>query len=70
MDQREKDILELCRQIINMNTPVYYNSNGPDETSCPFCCKKIHNDSGEISDIEHSSNCAYLIAKDLSTNLL
>lgn len=69
MEQRDKDIIDMCNQIINMYAPVYYNPNGADETGCPFCHQKIYNDSGEIASINHKQNCAYLIAKDLSTGL-
>lgn len=67
---REKDILRLCVSVLNTYPDVYYNPNGADESTCPFCYKKVYNDNGDMSEIKHDNNCAYLIAKDLSTGLL
>lgn len=67
-DSREKDIQELCRQVLNCQPEVYYNPNGADITTCPFCINKVENSSGDMEEISHDINCAYNIAKDLSTN--
>lgn len=68
--EREKDILELCRQVLNASPAVYYNLNGADDSTCPFCHERVYYADAHISEIKHSTNCAYLIAKDLSTNCL
>lgn len=68
MDDREKEIQILCASIVNTSPNRYYNSNGPDGSSCPFCYEGGHIEA-EMEDITHSTDCAYLIAKDLSTNL-
>lgn len=60
---REKDIQELCRQVLKETYPNYNDSDG--FISCPFCSEDSYDN--EMSDIEHEPNCAYLIAKDLST---
>lgn len=71
MEQREKDIIELCRQVLSAtpNTFIDYNYN-QDDSTCPFCAVKVFIANAEMDDIKHLTNCAYLIAKDLSTNLL
>lgn len=67
-NQREMEVQELCRQIINMSPKWDYTDN---ETQCPLCYKVVkHNDNASMSEIKHDTNCAYLIAKDLTTNLL
>lgn len=68
-EQREKDIQELCRQVLEMSPEFWDNPNGAYESNCPLCNggggKDYHAD---MSELKHESNCAYLIAKDLSTN--
>jgi len=66
--ERERDILELCNQVLNASPAVYYNPNGADDSTCPFCHERVYYADADISEIKHSTNCAYLIAKDLSTN--
>lgn len=68
--QRQQDILKLCEAVLQMPPERYYNPNGSDESTCPMCFKKVYNCSSDISDIDHSKDCGYLIAKDLSTGLL
>jgi len=64
-EQREKDVQELCKKVINI-IPNYY------ETTCPFCYEMeiigYGNKQTEMSKIKHKPDCAYLIAKDLSAN--
>ena len=75
-EQREKDIQELCRQVLEMPSEFWDNPNGAYESTCPFCYvieyrgggdKKYH---ARMNELEHEGNCAYLIAKDLSTNCI
>ena len=73
--QREKDIQELCKQVLNANTEFRDNPFGAYESTCPFCSVTEYrggteNYHADISEIKHEQNCAYLIAKDLSTNNL
>lgn len=77
IDQRERDILTLCDAVLSMSANGWDNPNGAYETTCPLCYAKEYrggSPSGkifaEMSEIEHKLNCAYLIAKDLSTNLI
>jgi len=74
MDQREKDIQTLCKAVLDVSPEFWDNPNGPYEYTCPFCRQQIMQGGGHpspsISDIPHSPDCAYLIAKDLSTGLL
>lgn len=67
MEDREKDIQELCKQVINVSphyTPT--SARNGTEYTCPFCYSGSNDD--EMKLIEHKQECAYLIAKDLSTN--
>jgi len=68
--QREKELQELCVQVLSANPDRYYNPNGADETTCPFCHAKDYSSgcAADIEDIKHDVNCAYNIAKGLSTN--
>lgn len=70
MDARERDIQELCKQVLS--TCCEYtsinNMSGLGEHSCPFCgTQGYHSDSMET--LKHDVNCAYLIAKDLSVGV-
>lgn len=67
-ESREKDIQELCKQVLEMPTNFWDNPNGAYESSCPFCSAIEYRDHADMSELKHDSNCAYLIAKDLSTN--
>jgi hypothetical protein len=68
--QREKELQELCLEVLNASPERYYNPNGADETTCPFCHAKDYSTgcTADISDIKHETNCAYNIALGLSTN--
>ena len=70
-DQREKEIQALCKAVLESDTEFWDNPNGAYENSCPFCCAIEHrvgrNKHASISEIKHDGDCAYLIAKDLST---
>jgi hypothetical protein len=67
---REQDVLSLCEKVRNISAVYNYNPNGPDTSSCPFCHESVYDDFGDMSEITHKQNCAYLLAKDLSTNLV
>jgi hypothetical protein len=72
IDQREKDIQALCEAVLDMSADFYDNPNGPYETTCPFCHAKDYRGGNErayafMSELQHKHDCAYLIAKDLST---
>jgi len=64
---KQTDIAEVCEQVINATPSVWINSNGADETTCPFCHAKIYESVGDMGELPHNNNCAYLIAKDLKT---
>ena len=67
MDNREKDIQELCKAILSKSlTESDYCSGG---AYCPFCYKDNNWDIQDITKAEHEQQCPVLIAKDLSTNL-
>lgn len=75
MDGREKDILKLCDAVLHTSPDQWDNPNGPYETTCPFCYAKECRGGGEniwasMAELKHKPDCAYLIAKDLSTGLL
>jgi len=79
---REKDIQELCKQVINLEaefSPANDFIGRPEEFDCLFCSESIDEieakkmginfyDNVVMHYIKHKTNCAYLIAKDLSTN--
>lgn len=73
MDDREKEIQRLCSSILDMSTSFWDNPNGPYESSCPICGATEYYGGGvrhpSMDDIHHIPDCAYLIAKDLSTGL-
>lgn len=72
-EQREADVQMLCNAVLNTSTEFYDNPNGAYESTCPFCGVIEHrgweNNHASIEEISHNSDCAYLIAKDLKTNL-
>ena len=67
--QREKDVQTLCRQVLSARVDVYYNPNGPDDSTCPFCREETSGAEYDISLINHKPDCAFFIAKDLTTNI-
>lgn len=67
---RDKDVLELCQKVLEVGAIYEYNSNSYDATRCPFCYEFEYGDNGSMYTIKHINDCAWLIAKDLSTNLL
>ena len=76
IDQRESDILKLCEAVLTTSANYWDNPNGAYETTCPFCRVEEHRGGGHdsifasMSELKHNPECAYLIAKDLSTGLL
>lgn len=73
--EREKDVLKLCEAVLDISPIHWDNPNGPYETTCPFCNVTSYRGGGgsiwaSMSELNHESDCAYLVAKDLSTNLL
>jgi len=64
MEHREKDIQELCKQVLETYCEEDENRG---MRSCPWCGNETMW-KNEIKDICHDHECAYLIAKDLSTN--
>jgi len=73
INTREKDILELANQVIEMSLIKYYNSCGSDEFTCPLCdvSIKIRGKEKEpyAATFPHALSCGYLIAKDLLTRM-
>lgn len=71
--ERENDVQEMCRQVLNATPMTHYDKdNYQDYISCPFCNERFtvgYYTDHYIDEIEHSPDCAYHIAKDLSTNL-
>tara|TARA_R110000772_G_scaffold141265_2_gene250894 strand:- start:301 stop:504 length:204 start_codon:yes stop_codon:yes gene_type:complete len=63
---REKDIQELCNQVLTAS--LIPESGDSGYTQCPFCLAEGLWNDDEMNEITHKSTCAYLIAKDLSTN--
>lgn len=71
--EREKDIQKLCTAVLGVPVNFWDNPNGAYENSCPFCSAEEkrggQNMFANMSELKHDSDCAYLIAKDLSTNI-
>lgn len=73
-DQREKDIQALCDAVLYMSADYWDNPNGGYESKCPFCHASESRGGGgriwaSMSELDHKKDCAYFIAKDLSTNM-
>jgi hypothetical protein len=67
-EAREKELQNICFQVQHARLDVYYNPNGADSSTCPFCRESVGWADADLTDINHAHDCAYLIAKDLSTN--
>lgn len=65
MEGREKDIQELCEQVLGASLIPERGDCG--YTECPFCLAEGGWDDVDMDEIKHESTCAFLIAKDLST---
>ena len=68
MNNREKDIQELCKQV--KNASVLPESGDCGYTMCPFCYAYGPWNADTVDEIQHDPDCAYLIAKDLSTGMI
>ena len=64
-EEREKDIQELCRQVLEHSVYWEYSSNRYDAFVCMFCGAETSDRNSNLT-IKHKNECAYLIAKDLS----
>jgi hypothetical protein len=67
MEQREKDIQELCKQVLNMEIEHYEDDQCRDNYWCPICDAYEGFKNVTMETIQHEPTCAYLIAKDLSS---
>lgn len=73
-ENREREVQELCRLVIEEDVEFDFSDYGPDVYYCPYCCARtltrdVPKRNVTLADIKHDpDNCAYLIAKDLSTN--
>ena len=73
-NQREKDIQAVCNAVILQGANWEYNPNGYDAWHCKFCYAELMDNDQKLDTPEalkqmlHKQDCAYLIAKDLSTN--
>lgn len=75
MEAREKDIQAVCNAVIEQGASWSYYSNSYDRWHCNFCYAELIDNDQKLStnealkEMNHKQDCAYLIAKDLSTNL-
>ena len=71
MNNRENDIQKLCKSVKEIPPIFWDNPNGGYEFECPFCSALVvvggGRDEPTMETLKHDSECAYLIAKDLST---
>lgn len=71
LSDRDLEVIELCKRVIETRPNTWYNPNGADESTCPFCYRCVKYADASMHDIEHDpKDCAWLLAKDLSTNLI
>lgn len=72
-ENREREVQELCRLVMEEDVESDFSDYGPDAYYCPYCCARtltrdIPKRNVTLADIKHDpGSCAYLIAKDLST---
>jgi len=71
----ENEIKLLVKKVLNVTLDFYDNPNGGYEYTCPFCENYTSIGGNEkatptMNTFEHRLDCAYLIAKSLSTNIL
>lgn len=64
---READIQKVCLHIITMS-PESTGDYGSG-AQCPFCYADCSWNEDDLKNVEHKSDCIYLIAKDLTTNI-
>lgn len=64
--EREKDIQIVCNAILNSD--IRNTGDSGSGGMCPFCYKDCSWNC-DISEVNHSLDCPYLVAKDLMTNL-
>jgi hypothetical protein len=64
-----EDVVKLINGVLEARMDTYYNPNGRDATTCPFCLEEIQEGWASAVEIDHAPDCVYLIAKDMSTNL-
>lgn len=64
LDEREKDIQALCDAVLSMG--VEQTGDHGSGGQCPLCFKDC-SWKASLFEIEHDSDCAFLIAKDLKT---
>lgn len=70
---RNQDVLTLCKAVLKTSVKFFDNPNGAYENSCPFCRTMTKSGSENpiaMHELKHKPNCAWLIAKDLSTGLI
>lgn len=63
---RERDILSLCKSVLNIDVHFWDNP----KSRCPFCNAVQWSDNVSMAELKHAQDCAYTIAKDLTTGLL
>jgi len=69
MDNREKDIQEICRQMMHDYFYIGSLDHNYDDVVCKRCKNIGVNGSEDPSTIKHADNCTYVLALDLSTGM-
>tara|TARA_R110000868_G_scaffold109965_1_gene298480 strand:+ start:341 stop:550 length:210 start_codon:yes stop_codon:yes gene_type:complete len=69
MNERDKDIITVLKAVLDIQPSNNYSSNG-NWSTCPFCYNHVNYETDDIKDITHLLTCPYLIAKDLTTNII
>jgi hypothetical protein len=69
---REAEVQRLARGVLAVNAVFWDDPNGPYHWDCPLCGEGETGGHGVdygMKDIKHKSDCAYVIAKGLVTNM-
>jgi len=72
-ENREREVQALVAAVLDTSVEFFDDPNGPYTWSCPFCYAKktggyaLLEKGFSMDDLDHVTECAYLIAKGLRT---
>jgi len=68
-----REVQLLVKEVLSGSVQFYDNPNGAYEWTCPYCCGKLEGGHETLlkgvcmDDLQHDHDCAYIIAKGLTT---
>jgi len=68
-DFRSEDVVKIVGAILEVSPDFWDNPNGPYTYTCPFCEEQSYSYGDDMNDINHGKDCAYIVAKDMSTGI-